>query len=337
MNSNVDFMPVCKLFTTQANVFYYSLNNRRYSEEQGVNLLSDRKKAYKGELSRAAKRVIKERLTAWLYIIQSYNKLTSKVRGGHYKRLTMVTLTLSSRQMHTDKWIKENMLELFFKRMRYNYDAVEYFWKAESQRNGNIHFHIWFDVFINKDELQRHWNDIQGDAGYIEPFFRKFKHRNPPSTQVEVLDGKKQAIEYAMKYVSKDNGSRKLEGRVFSFSSRLLKVVLPAIAVDSDVNEYLTEISSLSGFNRIQEDYYTVLRWKSDYSPIYSRCSGVDYYKDFFMQLSRLFYLTDADAVIIDAFVRLYCNFYDFHLDDERYDLLLLVSTYISMQYDIGI
>lgn len=333
MLQETDFMPVCKLFTTQTNVFFYSLRNRRYSDEQGVNLLKDRKKAYSGRLSQSAKRVIKERLTAWLFTIQSYNKFTRKVRNGHYRRLVMVTLTLSSQQKHTDKWIKENMLELFFKRMRYNYDAVDYFWKAEVQGNGNIHFHIWLDVFVDKYELQRHWNEIQEDAGYIEPFFRRYHHRNPPSTQVEVIDDKRQAIEYVMKYVSKENEGRKLTGRVFSFSSRLLKIVLPAVAIDSNVSNYLGELSKLSGFNRIEEEFYSVLRWKFDYSPINSKCKGAEFYKEFFAKLAGLFYLTDANEVVIDAFIKLYCNFYDFKLDLERYDLMLLVAPYVSMKW----
>lgn len=336
MNSNVDFMPAAKLFTTQANVFYYSLNSRRYREDQGLNLLEDRKKAYSGKLSSSARRVIKERLTAWLYVIQSYNKLSAKVRGNHFKRLVMCTLTLSSKQMHTDKFIKDNMLELFFKRMQYNYGASEYFWKAETQRNGNIHFHIWFDVYIDKYEVQRHWNEIQDRFGYIEPFFKKYKYRNPPSTDIEVIDNKRQAIEYVMKYVSKENEGRKLEGRVFSFSSKLLKICLPAVPIDDNVNKYLSHVHTLKGFNLIEDSYYSVLRWKNDYSPINSGLAGAGFYKDFFMQLAKLFYLTDADDLVVDAFVKLYCNFYSFSLNDDRHDFLLLVSPYISMRYSTG-
>lgn len=331
-----EFIPLCKIFSNQINVFYYNAQKRSYPIDQGLNLLEDRKKAYSGKLSQSAKRIIKERLTAWHFIIQSYNKLPFSIKGKGKRELVMVTLTLSSKQFHTDKFIKDNMLELFLKRMRYNYDAVDYFWKAEKQQNGNLHFHIWFDVFIPKEELQNHWNEVQEKYDYLRDYYKKYKSANPPSTQIEVISGKKQVVDYMMKYVSKSDSELVINGRVFSFSERLLSVVLPVMQVDQSCQNYMNYCKGLKNFNLIEDTWFSVLRWQFDYSPINSKLLAADYYKVFFKDLAILFYVKLVEPHIVDQYVKLRCNFFDFKLDSVRYDFLLNVSKFIDIGIPVG-
>ena len=328
-------VPLCKIYTNQINVFYYSVGHRSYPENQGLNLKEDRKKAYSGKLSESSKRIIKERLTAWYYITQSYNKLSTKIRGIGKRELIMVTLTLSSKQFHTDKFIKENLLELFLKRMRYNYDAQDYFWKAEKQANGNIHFHIWFDVYIDKRMVQEHWNEVQDKFDYLRDYYKKYGKMNPPSTQVEVITGKKSAIDYMMKYVSKTETDKPILGRVFSFSERLLNVVLPVVQVDSKIQYYMGLVKKKEGFNMVVDSYFSVLRWKCDASPINSNLEAFDFYHLFFSDLAVLFYVKNVSSDIIDKYVCLQCNFFDFKYDDTRYSYLLEVSKFIKLTHPI--
>lgn len=327
-------MPLIKVYPDQINVFYYSLENRHYPEQQGENLAVDRKKAYSGKLSEVSKRIIKERLTAWYYVTLAYNRLSIKQRKRGYKQLIMLTLTLSGAQVHDDKFIKKNLLELFLKRINYTYGADNYFWKAEKQNNGNIHFHIWLDVYLPKEEVQRHWNDVQDNYGYLDNYRKKYNNSNPPSTQIEVITGKKQAIKYMMKYVNKNESGKLIDGRVFSFSDKLINICLPVIPVDSTVSDYLAQVSRFEGYNLIEDSYFAVLRWKYDFIPLFSKLPAMDYYKDYFAKLAVLFYLTDADAELIYKFNALYCNFYSFDLDYVRYEWLNDVGKYISMNFD---
>lgn len=326
-------IPLCKIYPDQINIFYYALENRHYPELQGENLKNDRKKAYSGVLSDASKRIIRERLTAWYYMTLSYNKMPVETRLFGYKRLVMLTVTLSGKQVHDDKFIKKYLLELFLKRLNYTYGMENYFWKAEKQKNGNLHFHIWTDVYIPKESIQEHWNEVQDTYGYLTEYYEKTGHKNAPSTQIELINNKQNAIKYMMKYVCKNEGSELVQGRLFSFSEKLLNICLPVVEVDSAMSDYIDKVSKLEGFNLIEEPYFAVMRWKYDKVPVLSKHLATDYYRDYFMKMATLFYLTDADAELIYKFNALYCNFYTFEMAENRYEWLLDVGKYLSMNY----
>ena len=61
---------------------------------------------------------------------------------------------------YSDNEIKEKLLNQFFTELRNRYDVQRYMWKAETQANGRIHFHIIIDVFIYHIFLRNMWNRI---------------------------------------------------------------------------------------------------------------------------------------------------------------------------------
>src|SRR5438552_841266 len=75
-----------------------------------------------------------------------YNKEQKK--GYHFK-LNFITLTLSDIQFHPDRFIKRKMLDPFLKWLVRVHNCKNYVWKAETQDNGNIHFHITTNKFIH--------------------------------------------------------------------------------------------------------------------------------------------------------------------------------------------
>lgn len=74
-------------------------------------------------------------------------------------RLGFITLTLTKPQIQSDEYIKSKMLEPFLRWLR-RFHACAYVWKAETQLNGNIHFHITIDAFIHYKEVAAKWNMI---------------------------------------------------------------------------------------------------------------------------------------------------------------------------------
>ena len=67
-------------------------------------------------------------------------------------KLNLITLTLPSKQNeHSDNEIKHRALNNFFTQLRTKHNLVNYVWKAEKQKNGNIHFHIITDKFFDID------------------------------------------------------------------------------------------------------------------------------------------------------------------------------------------
>jgi hypothetical protein len=57
--------------------------------------------------------------------------------------------------------------------MKYHHSLWAYVWKAESQDNGNIHFHIVTNIFIDHKIIREAWNRIIEKFGYIEAYSSK--------------------------------------------------------------------------------------------------------------------------------------------------------------------
>ena len=120
-------------------------------------------------------------------------------------KLNFITLTLSSKQVHPDGIIKKMLLNHFLVELRSKYGCKNYLWRAESQRNGNIHFHVCSDVFVPWRTLRNDWNRIQNKLGYIDRYTVKTGKVNPNSTDVHSIKKIKNLSGYLAKYCSKNS------------------------------------------------------------------------------------------------------------------------------------
>lgn len=73
---------------------------------------------------------------------------------------TFLTLTLPAKQTHTDKDLTRFALNPFITYAKKIW-CVKYFcWKKELQQNGNLHYHLIFDKYIDALSLRHEWNRI---------------------------------------------------------------------------------------------------------------------------------------------------------------------------------
>jgi len=114
------------------------------------------------------------RIVTWFTALAKERRSAHEEKVLHY-RLTFATLTLCAEQAHDDNFIKRNLLNRFLITLGRKHDVVNYFWRAEAQENGNIHFHIILDKYIHYRELRNEWNAILKDFGYIERYQSKMK------------------------------------------------------------------------------------------------------------------------------------------------------------------
>lgn len=103
--------------------------------------------------------------------------LNAKGQKGKYfsgsdfgRNIGFVTLTLPSKQMHTDLIIKNQCLNQFLIELTKFHGVRSYIWRAEYQSNGNIHFHILINRFIFYYHLQARWNRIIEKLGYVSGY-----------------------------------------------------------------------------------------------------------------------------------------------------------------------
>jgi hypothetical protein len=168
---------------------------RRYKEmdETLKNLL---KNSHKGNLSGKAKKRLADSVD-WINEL-TISKIMKVDNMTIRYRLNFITLTLPSKQWndkvnemaeklqkkdidngvqnnktimdYIDSIIKSKCLNQFLTEMRQEFGMKLYIWRAESQKNGNIHFHVITDIGVHYLTVRKMWNRIINKLGYVNEF-----------------------------------------------------------------------------------------------------------------------------------------------------------------------
>lgn len=112
----------------------------------------------------------------WLVELADEKRVWNEKYQGHYNfKVNFITLTLPAAQAHLDTTIKKECLNLFLSNLRTTCQVHNYVWRAEAQSNGNIHFHIVTDTYINHYILRQFWNRAIAKLGYIDRYSEEFQ------------------------------------------------------------------------------------------------------------------------------------------------------------------
>ena len=128
-----------------------------------------------GILSKTAKKKINTALDYLLLMSQEKVIYAKSIRKKIKFKICFVTLTLPSKQIHTDDEIKRQILNSFLIELTRYHNVKNYLWRAEKQKNGNIHFHIILDQFIIYNDLRKRWNRICNKLGYVDRYSENMK------------------------------------------------------------------------------------------------------------------------------------------------------------------
>lgn len=258
--SNNEVSHLAARFSSNKIVVYRSYRIPKISTHQEEQAkVNFEKKEYNGYMSRATKSYITKILDNWFLTVRHYNIHLAAPAKQAQKKMVFFTLTLPATQIHTDNEIKRLALNRFIITCQRKGLIEEWFWRAEKQKNGNIHFHFLSDKYFDKKQLQNIWNDCLDKLGYIDRFEDKYKHRNPPTTQIQVVPSGQNIIDYVIKYVGKNEGVTKVLGRIWGMSDKLreLKSYVEDIA-DTDeklINDYIEQDNK----NVYQDKYCMVI------------------------------------------------------------------------------
>lgn len=114
-------------------------------------------------------------------------------------KLNFITLTLPSVQIHTDKEIHEKVFKEFIRAWKRKSPELLYIYKAETQENGNLHYHLTTDVFIHHKTLRNMWNYYCNKLQYVD----RCDYDSPNSTDVHSVKNIKDFEAYMCKYMTK--------------------------------------------------------------------------------------------------------------------------------------
>lgn len=199
-----------------------------------------RKNSPGGEISRKAERRISQAIDWLLWLTDEKEFLNRKTKRLVRFKLNFVTLTLASRQIHSDNEIKSKLLNNFLTVARQKWGCVHYVWRAEAQKNGNIHFHIVFDKFIPWNEIRNSWNRIQNILGYVDRFKAKHGNKTPNSTDIHSIYKLRNIAAYLGKYIAKNSPHRLIGGKLWGLSQSLSRMRSAQVMADGQVwDEFL--------------------------------------------------------------------------------------------------
>ena len=90
-------------------------------------------------------------------------------------KVLFLTLTIPSIQIHNTGMIITNVLDPFLQICRQRLKMTNYVWRLEFQANGNAHFHILTDTYIDYYFAKKHWNKCLNQLGYVDAYQTKMQ------------------------------------------------------------------------------------------------------------------------------------------------------------------
>lgn len=188
-----------------------------------------------GMLSRKAKAKMNNAINWMIYLSEGKSYYNKKTKQSYKLHINFITLTLSAKQMHSDSFVQEKMLRPFLKWMKRKGNSL-YVWRAETQFNGNIHFHITSNKYLHWESIRNKWNNIQSKHGYISAYSLNNDDGIPNSTDVHGVKDITYMASYMTKYMGK-NSDEQFSARYLPLSERpLLDFIIGDFRVDKNGN-----------------------------------------------------------------------------------------------------
>jgi hypothetical protein len=247
---------------------------------------------YTGNISTSTRRKLVNMLSVWSDSIYAYNRCFGLLEKYNRKSLKFLTLTISEATEMDDNTVKRKLLVPFIQTLIRKFNVQHYFWRAEAQANGNIHFHLIIDQYINKSKVNYEWDYAQYVAGIArnEPKWRE--NYQSPSSRIESCKSTGHVEAYVVKYCLKDEKHRKIEGRVWGCSDSLRELRQVS---------YLTCIEVVEEFTKLIEstkcDFFEGSHFKIYY---------IDILRD--NRINSSWLRDDIESCLIDNYKKLYVN-----------------------------
>ena len=179
------FIVVPKVSIRPSKVVFYQQFVPKYKSEKNVSISPEQRKdafnilhnicdpvekvfnAHNFEISKKASARIKEKIS-WLYELSKSKTITKKIDKPMYSyKMCFLTLTLPFVQQHETSEITKVCLHQFLTECKIKFGMNNYVWRLEFQKNGNAHYHIATDSYIDYVSCKLIWNRCLQKLGYI--------------------------------------------------------------------------------------------------------------------------------------------------------------------------
>lgn len=218
---------------------------------------------FNGYMSQSTSRYVKRIVENWLTAIELNCSLDAVGRDDVF--VTFVTLTLPSKQVHHDNFIKNECLDPFLEwvkatELKKGWNVKCYLWRAESQKNGDLHFHIIVDRWIDQKALRRKWNQLIERLNYVTMYrlTQQYIYRDGFCVRLDQMEKQVQSMMYTVQQAIKDKklipDTRYVENT--DVRSALNSIILACEGLTKEVAENLVQKIQLKAYqNGVAENW----------------------------------------------------------------------------------
>lgn len=247
----------------------------------------------KGYLSGSSVKKIRNYVNIWVDCLNAKKFISRKNNEWLSNKITFCTLTLPAKQFHSDLEIKRLLLNRFHIEMKRKESVNTFLMVCEKQKNGNIHFHILYNKFIDWRNIRKIWNNILDDTGYIdiyrnnqneihrdgfhynEKLEKNWSYQNqlkayekgiatnwtdPNSIDIHSLRKIKNVANYITKYLTKGDENLLIDGRIWSCSSNFKDLKPANFVIDNDIDNVIYELLHDEKIEKFESDYCTIIK-----------------------------------------------------------------------------
>lgn len=235
----------------------YWKNSFDYKRNDGTNANSIKNLNNSSGLGINSKmrKVITDRIIDWAQCIHHNNIYYLQKNTWRKRILSMLTVSLPFKQFHTDKELNRLLLMPLLEDLKRLHDVKNYYWKAESQENGNIHWHILIDCYIDKEEVNQLCYKYFNKFGYMDKYFEKTNNTEYTGARIEGLEYISNIAAYVSKYVTKDEKYRKMECRCYGMSNVLKDIPRKIFYWTREMSDLVDVFCIKEGFVNFHNDF----------------------------------------------------------------------------------
>lgn len=125
------------------------------------------------ELSKAAQRTMRNKIN-WLFAMAKKHQVQTATGKRIYSfKAAFMTFTLPSKQVHPTAEITRDCFNSLLTSLRTRFKMENYVWRLEFQQNGNVHYHLVTDTYVDYYELRRIWNATLAKKGYVQAYHER--------------------------------------------------------------------------------------------------------------------------------------------------------------------
>jgi len=291
MKATLDIVPRVTVHPDSINLYSEVIWSPRNPYSRKTEHLLKSNKHYGGKVSDQTRRKVAKGINYLLFIANSYS-LPASSHGKQYNfKIAFITLTLPSKQVHSDNEIKEKCLNQFLIELSSVYKVSHYVWRAEKQANGNIHFHLLVNKFIPWSQVRDRWNRITNKLGYVDRYrdemrrfhssgfnvrqdlLRNWEYKkqvkayqvgkaqdwaSPNSTDIHALHRINKVSAYLAKYCTKDEEENVVNGRIWGCSTSLSNIKGGSTVADNEIKDEINKLLVDKSIRVYRGDYFTV-------------------------------------------------------------------------------